>query len=284
VLFIDKPFADAPVGIWGVGLEGGEPALYTERLGFFSADMQFLAYPERGETIVEYLADGQRWTIPSGGRAISFSPYTAQISWTAGQDGPPFDTAAREVWVSQMDGSQAVVAARIIGGGLSGWLPDGRLLLNGRLSMEEEKQGYFIWSPQDGALVEIARGARLRGAVLSPGGAWLAYLATFEEDPAANGLWLVNTGTLERRRLDLFGAYRWRDDGRLLMIPLDMGASTHQLWEVEAATGLAHPLTDPAVTPFKVANGDWAVSPDGWNVVFVSAGDNNLWLLMIGEG
>jgi hypothetical protein len=51
------------------------------------------------------------------------------------------------------------------------------------------------------------------------------------------------------------------------------------LWQVQAGGGQPEPLTDPAVTPFKVANGDWSVSPDGQHIVFVSAADHNLWLL-----
>jgi Tol biopolymer transport system component len=38
-------------------------------------------------------------------------------------------------------------------------------------------------------------------------------------------------------------------------------------------------LTDPALTPFRVAGGDWSPSPDGNRVVFVSADDHNLWVM-----
>jgi len=74
VLFLDKPSPDAPVGFYGVGLQGGAPELFTDQLGVYSPDFSLRAYPESGQTIVERLADGQRWTIPSGGRAVSFSP------------------------------------------------------------------------------------------------------------------------------------------------------------------------------------------------------------------
>ena len=74
-------------------------------------------------------------------------------------------------------------------------------------------------------------------------------------------------------------SYRWRDDGRLLVVPLDLTQAVHQLWEVQAATGEAYPLTDRASTPFKIANGDWSVSPDGQRIAFVSASDGNIWLL-----
>jgi hypothetical protein len=131
-------------------------------------------------------------------------------------------------------------------------------LFNGRLSPEEEEQGFYVWSPQDGSTTELARGSRLRGSVLSMQGTWLAYLVTLDEDPADNGLWLANTHTGERKRLDLFGAYRWRDDGRILVVPLDLSSQYHSLWELDAASGEAHPLTDPCCDPLRIANGDWS--------------------------
>jgi Tol biopolymer transport system component len=57
----------------------------------------------------------------------------------------------------------------------------------------------------------------------------------------------------------------------------------HRLWQVDVESGAATPLTDAAITPFKIANGDWSVSPDGRHVAFVSASDNNIWLLTLPE-
>jgi Tol biopolymer transport system component len=279
LLFIDRPSLADPSGIWGIGLQGGAPELISTRVGIFSSDLELLATLEGGQTIVERLSDGQRWTIPNGGRAVSFSPDGAQVAWTIDQIGGPLEAARREIWTSRVDGSEPRLAVALFGGGLAGWFPDGRLLVSGRLNLEETLTGYYAWSAIDERLVEIAQGARLRGAVLSPGGTWLAYMVTFHQEPAENGLWLAHTQTGERRRLDMFGAYRWRDDGRLLVIPLDLSAPYHQLWQVEAASGRAQPLTDPAVTPFKIANGDWTVAPGGRQIAFLAAEDNNIWLL-----
>ena len=38
-------------------------------------------------------------------------------------------------------------------------------------------------------------------------------------------------------------------------------------------------LTTPESTPFKIANGDWRVSPDGRYVAFVESSDRNIWAL-----
>jgi hypothetical protein len=130
-----------------------------------------------------------------------------------------------------------------------------------------------------GPLTELTRGRRIRSTVVSPGGGWMVYLVTTSDDPAQDGLWLANTTSGERRKLEVFGAYRWRDEGRLLMIPQELGQPAHRVVQVEAASGQITPLTDPAVTPFRIAGGDWSASPDGRYIVWVGAADYNLWLL-----
>jgi len=81
----------------------------------------------------------------------------------------------------------------------------------------------------------------------------------------------------------LFGSYRWRDDHRLLIIPLRPTAAFHELWEFDAQSGTARALTKAETIPIKIANNDWAVAPDGHSIVFVSALDHNLWLLPLPE-
>jgi Tol biopolymer transport system component len=255
--------------------------------------MQLRAFPQSGQTVVERLdnfqpLEGQRWVIPNSGRSVSFSPDGQWIAWTAGQPGPPFDTALREIWVSRADGSQARQVYKERNGSFAGWFPDDRLLVSGRLESPEEGQAYWVLSLEEtpgvqAGLIELARGGRLRGASISPDGTWMAYMVTSSEDPAQDGLWVVDTHTGQRRRLDLFGGYRWQDGDSLLVVPLDISQPIHQLWQVEAASGQSIPLTDPAVTPFKIANGDWSVSPDGQKIVFVSANDHNIWLLSLPE-
>jgi Tol biopolymer transport system component len=287
VLYIDKPSPDAPAGLWSIDLQGNPPQFAIDRLGIFSSDQQLRAFPEAGQTVVERLSDGQRWVIPSGGRAVSFSSDGQQLAWTTGQ-GASSTSVPRQIWVSQADGSRARQALTLPGGSFSGWFPDGRLLISGRLAAPETGQAlYSLTLPADEAgqpvLTELARGERVRGASISPDGRWLAYLVTLSADPQQDGVWLVDTQTGEKRRLELFGAYRWRDGDRLLVVSLDFGQPVHRLWQVDAASGQAVPLTDPTATPFKIANGDWSVSPDGRRMIFVSASDQNIWLLELPE-
>jgi Tol biopolymer transport system component len=59
------------------------------------------------------------------------------------------------------------------------------------------------------------------------------------------------------------------------------GPLGHELWELGVNTGETRRLSNPDVTPFKIANGDWTVSPGGRHVAFVESGDRNIWLLTL---
>ncbi len=284
VLFIDRPAQDMPSGLWGIDAMGSEPSFITDQLGIFSADMQLRAFPENGTTFVHNIPTGEIWQISNGGRAVSFSPDNTWLAWTGGQTGPPFDTAHREVWISRVDGSEAQLVFSGIRAGLAGWFPDGRMLVSGLVGDGSRNQALWVLTPGDqGEMVELARGNRLREIKISPNGDWIAYLVTFSADATQDGLWLVNTGTGEQRRLDVFGGYQWRDGQTLLVVPLDLNQPINQLLQIEATTGQVQALTEPGSTPFKIANGDWRVSPGGNEVIFVSAEDGNIWMIELPE-
>lgn len=285
VLFIDKPAPDAPVGIWGVDVTQPNPTpeLVTERIAFYTADMAFAVELSEDTTVIERLADGTRWPVPAGGRPVSISPGRKRIAWTATDENLPFERQITQVWVANLDGSDVQAVATLPRGSFGGWISEDVLLLSSRESLESREQVLYAFSLTNGGTTELVRAERLRGGFLSPDGAWLAYYVALDPDPAQNGLWLVRTDGSERRRLDrdLFGAYKWRDADRLLIIPFRPEAVSHELWELDASTGEARRLTDPEITPFKIANGDWTVSPDGRHVAFVESRDHNIWLLTL---
>ncbi len=194
-----------------------------------------------------------------------------------------FDRRTVEVWIASSgpNASDARRVTTLTGGGLSGWFPDGsRLLVTYRESTGADPI-LAVLNLADGMLTTLVQSPTLRGGQISPGGAWVAYGVTFSGDPAQDGLWVIRSDGSERRKLDVFGAYRWRTDGELIIVPLEADGSTgsHRFIAVEAASGEIRPLTDPALTQFRIAGGDWSLSPDGTRVVFLSADDHNLWLI-----
>jgi hypothetical protein len=293
VLFIDQPAPDAPLGIWGVDVTqpGATPALLTGRIAFYTEDLSYVVEYGGSETAIERL-DGplaetvaERWTVPAGGRPISISPGRARVAWQVSNGDVPVERRITEIWVANFDGTEARSVATLSRGGLSGWISDDLLLLSGRDSLQSRETVVYTFSLLDGATVELVRAERPRGYALSPGGRWLAYFISFSDDPAQNGLWLVRTDGAERRQLDreLLGDYQWRAANRLLLIPFKPDAAYNEFWEYDVATGEARRLTDPEITPFKVANADWQLAPDGRQVVFVESSDRNLWLLSLND-
>jgi hypothetical protein len=306
LLFIDKPSPDLPTGIWSVDVTESEPMpeLLTEQIAFYTPDLNFRTELNQDSTTIERLASPlpsdddssdagsaletnpqseTSWEVPSEGQPVYISPSEHRIVWQVSNSDLPFERRTAQIWVADLDGSVPQMVADLPRGGFNGWISDDAILLSGRETLESQEQVLFALSLSDGSRVELARGKRLRGGLLSPEGTWLAYFVALDEDPSQNGMWLIRSDGTERHELgsDLFGAYQWRDDHRLLIIPFQPGAASHEFWEFDVSTGQTRRLTDPEVTPFKIANGDWTVSPDGQQVAFVESQDRNIWLLTL---
>jgi WD40 repeat protein len=279
VRFIDRPSAPAPSGIWGVALDGSDPVFVAARPGMYSPDETLVAYPSGGQTVIERVAGGETWTVPSSGRPVQFSPDSQRIAWQLASSTINFDRRTVQVWVASVDGSDAVQVAQLVGGGLAGWFPDSRRLLITRRAEAGDQIELLVVDPAGGEPQLIASAPRLRGVALSPLGGWLAYQVTFSGDAGLDGLWLVRADGTAARRLDTFGAYAWRAEGRLLVIPLEPGSAANRLLEIEAATGQTRELIDPAHTPLHIAEGNWSLSPDGGRLAFVATEDHNIWVL-----
>lgn len=282
VRFIDQPEPTSPTGIYGVSVEGGAVHLVSERIGLPSPDGRYLAYlDEQGKTIVEDTAQGQRWTIPNGGRRVFFSPNSIRLAWAAVFDASTFDQQRVVVSVSDIDGNNAREVATIYGGGIAGWLDDEHLLLAGRDSPEEES-ALFSLSVVNGSQDVLIRHRNIRSASIAPGGEWILYTITLDTDqPEDNGLWIIRADGGLHYRLEVIGSARWRDGSHLLIIPMELDVSSHRIWQFDAETGQAVPLTDPQQLSFRVQAGDWSVSPTGEYVVFVNAEDQALWLITL---
>jgi Tol biopolymer transport system component len=285
VLYLDRPSPDAPVGIWGVATDRAlaPPELFSQRLGPFSRDLSLAISLEGGHTVVERLADGQRWTVNNGGRQVSFSPDATRMVWSVQEEAGGFDVRRSEIWLANVDGSEARRLAVRFGGGALAWFPDSqRLLVGGKAKRADPQTMLGILNLADGTIRDLIPVERLRSATLSPDGRWLAYYVAQARDSAQNGMYLLDleAPVAQPRRLDFFGAYRWRDSGRLLYVPLQPGAPSNALWQFDVNTGQAEQLIAPSAdSPFKIANGDWDVSPDGRRIAFLSARDRNIWLV-----
>jgi len=282
ILFIDQPQPTAPTGIYGIPLTGGEPQLVSERIGLPSPDGRYRAYlNESGETIVEPVESNTHWVIPNGGLRVFFSPHAERLAWAEIPQSGNFDERPAVISVSDIDGSNPTEIITIYGGGIGGWLDDDHLLLVGRDRGRSQDVALFSMAVTDGTRADLITNQRIRSVQIAPGGGWVSYTISLNTDDAADdGLWVIRADGGERYKLEVAGAAHWRDATHLLLIPFEVGAETHRLWEFSVESGQAYPLTDPNVTSFKVSSGDWSISPDGDYLVFL-ADDLSLWLLTI---
>ncbi len=280
VIFIDQPDPEGQAGLFAVDVSGGRPSLVTWTIGLFSSDRTYLAFRLEGKTIVQRRQDRVQWTIPNGGRAIRFSPSGRMIAWQVARLRPEHpDLQERTLWIASPNGLGVQRLITVIGGGLIGWTDEEQsVLVSGRLRVDGPS-GIWRVSTFDGSAELVYEVARPRDPLLSPEGAWLAFYLAQEPRAEDNGLWLLRLRDGSARRLTLFGSYRWRREGQLLVIPLELDEPSPSLWQVDAASGRTRRLTDPALTPLPIANNDWQVSPDGSKIVYLSSEDRNLWLL-----
>jgi hypothetical protein len=278
--FLDRPGAYEPAGLYAVAANGGEVVLIVDRAGNFSRDWSRVAYTDSGRTFVERWADGERWEIPNEGREVCFSPSGQVIEWEVMSRGIEFpDLRQQAIWIANYNGSNAREVVSIMGGEFVGWVNgEGEILVTGRLA-PYGPSGIWRILLENGAGQLLLETDRIRSPLLSPDGDWLAFTVAFDTQKERNGLWVIRTDGSFSTKLELFGAYRWRREGELLVIPLDLEQPGPALWQVDIDNGRSWRLIDPLQTSLQIASNDWQPSPDGDKIVFRSAVDQNLWVL-----
>ncbi|MCB0213454.1 MAG: PD40 domain-containing protein [Anaerolineae bacterium] len=285
VLFIDKPDAEAPVGIYGIDLTHppATPTLINDVIGFRSPDRTIVATMDGDLAQFVDETSGERWRVDTGGNWPTYSPDAQQILWEARDAEGAFDARQTDVWLADLRGNNPRLITTVRGGGVVGWLPDKqRLVLTSRDVPGEDIQSLWVLDINTGQKNMLAREKRLRGITISPGGQWIVFFVTFSNTPGNSGIWLANPAGTILQKLDVpgFGAYHWRNDTTLIYIPMrQTPTDSMQLWSVDVVANTSQPLTDPTQLVFSISNGDWTVSPDGQNVVFVNSVDQNLWLI-----
>lgn len=282
VLFLDKPGEYAPAGLYGVPVAGGVSTIVHDQVGVYSKSRTLVAYPESGRVYVERWADGTRWTIPSAGRIVSFSPSGRMVAWAVGSRSIRYpDVRQSTLWVSDFDGNNAHEVITVNGGYLIGWEKgENGIYVTGRLG-PSMPSGIWNIDLETSAARLVMETERPRSALLSPGGSYITFYVALSSDSDANGMWIVPTDGSPGIKLDIFGAYRWRYDDMLVVIPLDVNSPGISLWQVNASSGEAVQLTHPEQTSISIANNDWQISPDGRQMVYLSAEDRNLWVLRL---
>jgi Tol biopolymer transport system component len=287
VLFLDKPSSNDPVGLYAVDVVTGalKLAQRVAPVATYSRDRSLIVYLDKNRTTVEKLSTGEKWIIPNNGKPVVFSPDGQKLSWADSDDNDyiPYDQRRSDLYIANIDGTQAARIARVYGGGFVGWLPgSNKILLSGRPSLDVHERTLSVFDLAAQSFTKLVTAERISGVIASNDGTWIAYYMTFDADKTRNGIWIQRIDGTSPRKLDLWGAYQWRDDGHLVVILTRPSRDkAFEVLEVDAATGKIRKLTDAAVTPLQILNGDWRVSPDGRHIVYVNSEDRNLWILTL---
>ena len=284
LLVLAQASAEDPAHVLAVPVEGGSTVVAWERPAAFSPDGSLAVEAEGTRVRVTRRVNGESWTIDNDGRELRFDSGGGRVAWDVTSKGIAHpDVREHALWVGDVTGAGARVLATTVGGGLVGWAQgDQALVATGRIGAGGQEG---IWSiPLDGSdPILIHQVLRPRDVLLSPAGGWVAFYAAFTGDPGQNGLWVLRIDGSSISKVTPFGAYRWRDEGHLLLIPLTV-AQQPSIFEVDPAAGRAIQLTDPILTSLLIANADWLVSPDGTRVAFTSWADRAVWVLKLPDG
>jgi hypothetical protein len=239
-----------------------------------------VAYPESGQIFVERWADKTRWMIPSNGRAISISPDLADVAWEFGsQSIQSPDRRQTQIWIANINGENARELVTVHGGQFHGWVGGSEaILVTGRLA-PHIPAGIWRVDTSTGAALLLFEVEKPRSISLSSSGEWFAFIIAFEQDNRRNGIWVMKSDGSFTQRLRGFGAYRWRADGQLLLIPLDPEAEHPALYQIDIENGRLWRLIDPANILLEITNNDWSVSPNGKWLLYQSSEDRNLWVM-----
>ncbi len=283
VHFIDRP--GGQIGIYGVAIwpPGALPQMIDAEVTVRASGARYLIRPAGDASIVTDVASGAEWPLPTGGAPARLSPDGSRVVWWDAPGGRAEVDSLNRIHASDIAGQAVREIGGLWGANVVGFLANGvEVLVVGRPLRDSAMDVLAALDTDTGAVREIARGTWVTDVVLAPGGAWVAYMVSLDSAaPEANGIWVAPTGAGAGppRRLDRVGAYRWRDPVHLLMVPLEPGAPAHSVWQIDAATGDAARIVDPAEIEIRIANNDWSVSPDGRRLAFVSEADRNVWLV-----
>jgi Tol biopolymer transport system component len=261
------------------------PVLFTQRLGPFSADMALNAFLDNGRTIVERASDGAQWTIDNGGRRVLFAPDGQHIAWVAAEQTGNFDVRRDDIWLANVDGSNARRVATVYGGGVQGWFGDSaRMLIGGKANRDDVTSTLSILTLADGSVRKLIDAERPRSILLSPDDKHIVYYVSQARDMAQDGMYLLDVSQegATPQRLDFFGAFRWCSPTRLYYVPMQVDAPSNELWRFDMTTNQASVIiTASADSQFKISNGNWNISPDDKHIIYVSALDHNIWLVTL---
>ncbi len=286
VLYTDAAPNQPLAATWaGPADASGSPTVFFPSAATVSPDGSRIAFPDFANHVTRIQEFGKQSTatIANNAAYVWFSPDGRQVAWLAlapgAQPSSNVDRLVR-VWVANADGANARQIGPTVRAADVTWFPDGRRLLFTGRDTDGGNPGIYVLDITAGTLTRVVDAFSQRGARLSPDGGQIVYLAALEANAEDNGLFIVNADGSAKRKLPLVGGVRWYPDSKaLLILPFQTDNGADQLMRIDAATLATTPLTDRAALPFRVAQDEWEVAPDGTRIAFNALTDSNIYVL-----
>lgn len=280
LLFLDGPPARASTGIYQVPANGGEVTRRFNEVAFYSPRLAWMVQPGGGvNTTLRRLADGRTFSLPTYGADVTWTPSETRLAYSRSAISGNFDRRATRVFVADVFGLPKQVAT-LYGGGVSAWLDEETLLLSGKTAPAQRDRELYTLNIRSGAKKVLRSALGFRSISVSPNGKRVLYTIAFDS-PERNGLWLQDVAgstSAEPTELGEFGAYRWRDAARLILIPMNLTGRAHVLRQYDVNSRTWTTLGDLGD---QVRQGDWSISPDGRRLSYLSATSGNVRVLRL---
>lgn len=269
--------------LWGLNPATGRKRLESRSPKLTSPSGRYVL--ERRSTdgsiqITDTLLD-RSWVFDRSGRSLLFSRDEDRVAFGVRQPGAlPRYARPASIYVSGLEGTDRRFLTQMIGGPIA-WLPGGdRLLLSGRQSPGDQT-AVWIYDLKSDALRKLFSADFLRGTTVSPDGRFIAFFRTLDRDPSQSGLWVYDTATSMRRRIEPAGSYRWHPSSRGLLVipPRPRGDGDHGIWWVDIVGGESVLLTESTSDGIRISNFEWILSPEGGRAAYRHADDFSLWVV-----
>lgn len=282
-LFVIDGLAGQRASIFEWAVDAGAPTGVIQQSPppLLSPDGTHEAYQVSGQTIIRRLSDGAEWPVQTQGMVPAISADNSRLLWLVrGGAAVPGQVAPEtRIWVSDISGENAQQIFAQAGGNAS-WIDGSRLLVSLPIPGNRQGTSLSIYDTTDSTSFALGEWTSMRGTSVAPGGKRLMFYLTRQEDPTTNGVYVIDIAPgAVAQKLPWFGGWRWRDGDSVYYIPFNPTTNIQSLAYYHIPTGENRQLTDPAVLPFTIANGDWSVSANGQRIVFQNAADMSMWLL-----
>jgi len=258
-----------------------------------SPDGTLRAFRGEGSVLVEEIfEENSRWFVDTGGVVPSISADNSRLLWQVADYllVPGDDFPMVEIFTSNIDGGGRQRIWRGTGAEAV-WLDTTRVLITTSV-LDSAQTTLTIFDTANGQgqgqgqgqSYELGKWDWLRGLSIAPGGGRIMFYLVWQADPTRNGVYTITTepGAVPEK-LPWFGAWRWRDGNSVYYVPFYVGwynADKQVIASYDIFTGASRYLSDINTMPITINSGDWSVSADGRRVMYRSAMDNNLWLLV----